>query len=208
MTTGTVTQFFGIQTRTMAQPQPPCFAGPPVLPSSVLVPASILPAPALASASAFYILSANLVYLARRSQLRNMPKRTILRIRTTREPGVSRRLFFVLVISWQLFVLTIFPLAEPVARLFGRTVLYYTYPNAHGAGIILEPLDVQHLPASKRTREQIRFDWHRFSVNRGGVGRDGYRHPPAVKLNLPHIDLPRRGLKHWPWRRKFVRPDK
>ena len=164
-----------------------------------------------AVSSFVYIASANMCYLARRSFIRSaydptMTKYKLFRIRTTREPGVSHRFYIVLVLAWQLFVLTVFPLAEPLAKLFNRTIFYYTYPNAHGAGIILEPLDAQHLKPNKR--DQIRFDWHRFSVNVGAVGRDGFRHPPSVDLNRPHLDLPGRGMKHWPWRRRVDRREK
>ena len=149
-----------------------------------------------------YILLANTIYLQRRSCLRKMTKRKLLKIRTTREEGVNLAMYITNILVWQIFVTTIFPLLEPFSRLFGYVSFYYFYPNAGGFGIIFEPLSVQHLSMSKRQRSQIRLDWHRFSVNRGNVGRDGYRHPPSVEWNLPHIDVPRLGLKHWPWRRK------
>ena len=43
----------------------------------------------------------------------------------------------------------------------------------------------------------------RFKIHIGGIGRDGYRHPPSIVTNLPHLDIPKKGLKHWPWRRKL-----
>ena len=73
--------------------------------------------------------------------------------------------------------------------------------------MIFEPLSAQSLKQSKRTKHQIRLDWHRFKVNVGERGRDGYRHPPSVEWNLPHVDIPRRGMKHWPWRRKVIESD-
>lgn len=161
---------------------------------------SIIPT---AAASVCYIATTNILYLARRSHLRSCPKREIFKVRTTREDGVSRRFHIILVLYWQFFVLSIFPILEPMAMSFGRTSFYFTYPNAHGAGIILEPLEIQHLKANKRAKEQIRFDWHRFTVNVGRIDRYGNRHPPSVTRNLPHIDCPRKGLKHWPWNRKF-----
>jgi len=66
----------------------------------------------------------------------------------------------------------------------------------------LEPRNVQHLRQAERAKHQIRIDWHRFDLNIGNIGRQGYRHPPAVSMNLPHIDMPKKGMKHWPWRRK------
>jgi hypothetical protein len=54
-------------------------------------------------------------------------------------------------------------------------------------------------------KQVLRLDWHRFQIN---VGKPGHeyasgglsRHPPAVLLNLPHMDFPTRGVRHWPWR--------
>uniref|UniRef100_A0A7S1D345 Uncharacterized protein n=1 Tax=Cyclophora tenuis TaxID=216820 RepID=A0A7S1D345_CYCTE len=83
-------------------------------------------------------------------------------------------------------------------------VFMYAYPNAHGFGYILEPLRLRGASVSKRTKNQIRLDWHRFNVNVGMVGRDGFRHPPSVERNLPHLDIPQLGLKHWPWRRRSL----
>ena len=149
-----------------------------------------------------YILLANSIYLQRRSYLRNMTKRKLLKIRTTREEGVGIPMYIINIAVWQLFVTIIFPILEPLSKLFGYVCFYYFYPHADGFGFIFEPLCVQHLPMPKRQRSQIRLDWHRFSVNKGNVGRDGFRHPPSVVRNLPHIDAPKMNLKHWPWRRQ------
>ena len=150
-----------------------------------------------------YVFLANIIYLLRRSHLRNMSKRTLLKIRLTRENGVSFPLYFTNLLVWQLFVIAIFPLLEPLSRVFGYVSFYYFYPNASGVGIIFEPLSAQNLPMSKRAKSQIRCDWHKFSVNVGSVGRDGYRHPPSVERNLPHLDVPMWGWKHWPWSRRL-----
>ena len=150
-----------------------------------------------------YCMTTNFIYICRRSIVRNMSKRKLLKIRITREEGVSLRLYITNIITWQLFVLTIFPMLEPISRLFGYVSFYYFYPNASGCGFIFEPVSAQHLNMSKRTKTQMRFDWHRFSVNIGDIGRDGYRHPPSVERNLPHIDMPKHQLKHWPWRRRW-----
>ena len=159
------------------------------------------PIPPVAASAVTYATVTNILYLSRRSNLRRMTKRQLWKIRTTREAGVSLRLFLVMILSWQAFVL-VFPLVEPVARCFSHVSFFYSYPNAGGVGIILEPTNVQHLNANKRAKKQIRFDWHRFSVNVGGIGRDGYRHPPSICINRPHLDIPKLGLKHWPWRRR------
>jgi hypothetical protein len=148
-----------------------------------------------------YMVVSNLVYLGRRAHLRRTNMWSIWQIRTMREPGVSWPLYCVLVMAWQ-FLVALFPVTEPLARLSGYASFFYSYPNAKGGGYILEPLEVQTLPSNQRTRAQLRLDWHRFKYNVGVVGRDGYRHPPAKHRNLPHIDIPKKGLKHWPWRRR------
>ena len=151
-----------------------------------------------------YILGANLIYLARRAYLRSMTIPKLWKIRTMREPGVSVPLYLTFLVVWQTLVI-FFPIIEIFLR-FGwkRVCFFYSYPNASGCGIIVEPRSVQHLKQSERAKHQVRLDWHRFSLNIGSVGREGYRHPPTVERNLPHIDYPRLGLKHWPWRRRHT----
>ncbi|KAL3776318.1 hypothetical protein ACHAWO_002712 [Cyclotella atomus] len=134
-----------------------------------------------------------------------MSKRRLLQVRISREDGVSIPLYITNLLAWQFFVTFIFPFLEPIARLLGHVSFYYFYPNASGLGIVFEPLSVQDQSMNKRVKYQTRLDWHRFSVNVGGIGRDGYRHPPSVERNLPHLDVPRLGWKHWPWRRKYRR---
>ena len=150
-----------------------------------------------------YMGSANLLYVSRRAHLRRRRKRDIWNVRCRRDVGVPWQLYGVFLLSWQLFV-GLYPVVEPIARLFGFVAFMYAYPNAHGVGYILEPLAVQPLSVHQRTKHQIRLDWHSFRVNVGTIGRDGYRHPPAVHWNLPHVDAPRWGIKHWPWRRKCL----
>ena len=126
----------------------------------------------------------------------------MLGYRIDKEPGVSIPRYCSFLFAWQC-VVVIFPIVEPIMKiLFNYCCFYFSYPNAHGFGFIVEPIQCQHLPLSKRSKQQIRLDWHRFSVNIGNVGRDGYRHPPSVMMNRPHIDAPQWGIKHWPWRRR------
>lgn len=161
---------------------------------------TVLSSPGLQSAG--YLLTANLVYLARRAHLRQQTMKTMLGYRLDREPGVSVPRYCSFLVAWQCVVVA-FPLLEPMMKfLFNSCCLFYSYPNAHGFGFIVEPLDCQHLPLNKRAKRQVRLDWHRFNVNIGNVGRDGYRHPPAIEMNRPHLDAPGWGIKHWPWRRK------
>jgi hypothetical protein len=150
-----------------------------------------------------YMILANLLYLARRAHLRRRTMLEIWRIRTTRESGVSWRLFTAWIVAWQVLV-ALYPFIEPVARCWkwGHVCFFYTYPKAKGGGYILEPLSCQRLASNLRTRQQVRCDWHRFKYNVGALGRDGYRHPPTIQRNLPHFDVPQRQVKHWPWRRR------
>jgi hypothetical protein len=155
------------------------------------------------AAGAGYFLSANIFYLARRAHLRQVTMKRILSYRLDREPGVSIPRYCSFLIAWQAVVLVIFPILEPILRFaFQCCSLYYSYPNAHGFGLIIEPLACQHLPLSQRSKQQVRLDWHRFSVNVGQVGRNGYRHPPVKEVNRLHLDAPKWRIKHWPWRRK------
>ena len=158
--------------------------------------------PSAALATAAYLTVTNTAYLARRSYLRKMSIQKLWHFRTTREPGVTLQLYFIILLTWQAFVV-VFPIVEPIAMCLGQVSFFYSYPNAKGVGIIFEPANVQHLPQSQRTKHQIRCDWHRFSINVGGIGRDGYRHPPSVIMNLPHIDWHKNKMKHWPWRRRL-----
>lgn len=155
-----------------------------------------------------YMVSANILYLARRAHIRKVTMRTMLHYRTQREPGVSIPMYAIFLLAWQCFVV-LFPLLEPLAALcLGSCCFYYSYPNACGVGFILEPLELQHLPLSKRSKKQVRLDWHKFSINVGDVGRDGYRHPPARELHRLHVDAPSWGIRHWPWRRRYTVPKK
>jgi hypothetical protein len=164
------------------------------------MPVALTTSPVLAAST--YMFLSNVYYLARRAKLRKQSMLQILRIRISKEPGISVLMFVMGLLAWQTLVMS-YPVAECLlARSFGCTLFFYSYPNANGGGYILEPLAVQDLPSNKRTREQMRLDWHRFKFNLGNIGRDGFRHPPAMERNLPHIDIPKQGIKHWPWRRR------
>ena len=138
----------------------------------------VLPPPGLAVQSSLFTLyvgAINLLYITRRSLLRDMSKRKLFRIRMTREDGVSARFYLTNILAWQIFVLFIWPVSEPLSRILGYVSFFYSYPNASGVGMIFEPINVQHLPMAKRTKKQLRLDWHRFVYNIGDIGRDGYR---------------------------------
>ena len=173
---------------------------PTVVVDNISLLSTVLSSPALQTTG--YMLSANVVYLARRANLRKQTMKTMLGYRLEREHGVSIPRYCSFLVAWQCAV-AVFPLLEPMMKFFFNSCcLFYSYPRAQGFGFIVEPLECQHLPLNKRAKQQIRLDWHRFSYNVGGVGRNGYRHPPAVEANLPHVDAPKWGVKHWPWRRQ------
>ena len=113
--------------------------------------------------SVVYVGVINLLYITRRSYVRDMSKRKLFRIRITREDGVSTRFYLTNLLAWQLFVTFIWPVSEPLSRILGYVSFYYSYPNASGVGVIFEPINVQHLSMSKRTKKQLRLDWHRFA---------------------------------------------
>jgi hypothetical protein len=108
--------------------------------------------------------------------------------------------FLLCLCAWQCFA-CVYPVLELCARRYQHSAFFFYYPNAGGAGLVFEPLHVLDQPYRKRRKEQVRLDWHRFDLNVGNIGRGGFRHQPAITVNLPHIDAPLRSLKHWPWRR-------
>lgn len=149
------------------------------------------------------MVAANILYLARRAQIRKQSMKTMLNYRIEREPGVTVPVYMFFLLAWQCFVV-IFPILEPLVRLVSNyCCFFYSYPNAQGVGFILEPLALQHSSTTRRVKRQIRLDWHKFSINVGEVGRNGYRHPPVKEMHRPHIDAPGWGIKHWPWRRRY-----
>jgi hypothetical protein len=154
------------------------------------------------TASFVYMVAANYIYLTRRAQIRQETKITMLNYRIVREEGVSIPMHLIFLSVWQTFV-ALFPLVELIStHVFDYCCLFYSYPKANGCGILWEPIKVQHLPLNQRSKHQIRLDWHRFSINVGPIGRDGYRHPPSRQVNLPHLDIPQMGMKHWPWKKR------
>ena len=106
-------------------------------------------------------------------------------------------LFSLSLLAFLVLFLPLYPLIEPLARLRGMATYFYYYPNANGAGLLLERI---------ADRVQIlRVDWHRFNLNVGAPGRPYdlggiSRHKPSIQVNLPHIDRPNLSLRHWPWR--------
>jgi len=149
------------------------------------------PPPLVVAALGTYWVASAVVYIHRRPRV---PAREVLRRHFEWEPGF--RYFPLAFVGWLIFLL-VYPMLELLVWPFGCRWMYFYYPKANGAGCILERERVQHL----------RLDWHRFRVRRKApVGR----HPAeTVQINLPHLDLPSRGVQHWPYRQlaKLLHPE-
>lgn len=61
---------------------------------------------------------------------------------------------------------------------YGLNLRYY--PNASGIG----------LNVTRNSQRILGLDWHRFKIGGRKTGRF---------INRPHIDIPGKGVKHWPW---------
>jgi len=161
-----------------------------------------------------WVVVSFLAYCCRRGTLRGLGAREVARRHFTRGPdwpaGANGHVGFALAcaVCFGLYM-PAYPLIEPCLRTAGLSSFYFYYPKANGAGMLIERVN----PTSNERGEQIlRLDWHRFNVNVGKPGRayvgptGGWsRHPPTLQFNLPHIDLPTRGVRHWPWRQHAAR---
>ena len=162
-----------------------------------------LPAPTASLAvCACHVTASCAAYCCRRGVLHSLGAREVARRHITFEPEWPQGLrgivgFTVSVVSFLLLFLPVYPLLEPALRTRGLASFFYYYPSANGCGVLVERV-------SDRV-QLLRLDWHRFRVNVGAPGRPYEhggcsRHPPAVELNVPHIDWPCIGVRHWPWR--------
>jgi hypothetical protein len=168
--------------------------------ASVLKCALFQPTAAAAAAAAAYLLTANCAYVVRRSRLHTrLSTKDVVRMHLTRD-GMSLPHFLACLLAWQCFVAFIWPPLELGCRVANHASFFYYYSKAGGMGIVLEPLNCMHLPGGKRRKYQTRLDWHQIPINIGPCARNGFRHPPTIRRNLPHIDVPRLGVRHWPWR--------
>jgi hypothetical protein len=71
--------------------------------------------------------------------------------------------------------------AAGVARAWGFTAEIWRYKGAGGAGLNI----LRRLPGAK-PQSIIRFDLHRLGK-------------PPNQVWRPHVDIPSKGVKHWPW---------
>lgn len=129
---------------------------------------------------------------------------------------------------WVAWCATLWPAAEALLMLAAAAsaargarprrklaALFYDYPGANGCGMIIEERTAQQAgheyfadgaAAGRRRAQLLRLDWHRFKLCSLPVpskprsrGSEPRQHR-AVHVNLPHLDLPRAGVEHWPWR--------
>eukprot|EP00960_Hanusia_phi_P038411 753414-Hanusia_phi.AAC.2 len=131
-------------------------------------------------------------YIFRRSRLHTLPKREILRRHFVNQCEEPRHPCFLLaVMGWLVFLLFYIPL-QCILDLFGFVALYYYYPAAYGAGVLIEK------SSSKMPKEKIqviRLDWHRFKLPVEQKTKQGRWCGYAVFVNLPHIDIPSIGKR-------------
>jgi hypothetical protein len=110
------------------------------------------------------------------------------------------------VAAWVLLFAPLWPPLEAILQPFDLSAFWFYYPRARGSGLIIDSRARRRAGKKGNAAQVFRLDWHRFELNVGPVypprrHRTGTgRHPPSVTINLPHVDLPQRGVKHWPWR--------
>ena len=109
--------------------------------------------------------------------------------------------------AWTLCFLPVYPALELSLFPLGLASFYFYYPKARGAGIVVDSRERRRAGARGTAAQVLRLDWHRFEINVGKAypPPNTGRHPPAVTYNLPHLDLPTFGVRHWPWRQHFDR---
>jgi hypothetical protein len=75
-------------------------------------------------------------------------------------------------------------------------------PKARGSGLVIDSRALRRSGKRGNAAQVFRLDWHSFHLNVGQAYPPPHtgRHPPKVSCNLPHVDLPTRGVRHWPWR--------
>ena len=118
---------------------------------------------------------------------------------------LSGRLYFAAhVFLWLTVFQPVYPVLELALFPMDKASFWFYYPKARGAGLIIDSCALRRAGARGNGAQTLRLDWHRFDLNVGKkypAPNPGH-HPPSVRCNLPHIDLPQRrpGIRHWPWR--------
>ena len=115
--------------------------------------------------------------------------------------GWGKAVHLLHVFLWLAVFQPLYPLLELVLRPFDLAAFYFYYPRANGAGLVVDSLARRR--GLRGTKAQVfRLDWQRFELNVGEryPSPNPGRHKPSVRCNLPHVDLPQRNVRHWPWR--------
>jgi len=116
--------------------------------------------------------------------------------------GWGKAVHLLHVFLWLAVFQPLYPLLELLLRPFDLAAFYFYYPRANGAGLVVDSL-ARRRAGLRGTKAQVfRLDWHRFELNVGEryPSPNPGRHKPSVRCNLPHVDLPQRNVRHWPWR--------
>ena len=116
--------------------------------------------------------------------------------------AIGRLMHAMHVSLWLLLFQPVYPLLEAALYPCDLAAFYFYYPKARGAGLVVDSRARRRGGARGSKAQVLRLDWHRFELN---VGKrypppNPGRHPPSVLFNLPHLDLPQCGVRHWPWR--------
>jgi hypothetical protein len=111
------------------------------------------------------------------------------------------------VLLWLFVFQPAYPLLETVLFPFDLAAFWFYYPKARGSGLIIDSRALRRAGKRGNAAQVLRLDWHRFELNVGKAypPPNTGRHPPSVLCNLPHVDLPQRGTRHWPWRQHTAR---
>ena len=106
------------------------------------------------------------------------------------------------VICWLLLFQPLYPVLEATLYPFDKAAFWFYYPKAMGSGLVIDSRALRRNGKRGNAAQCFRLDWHRFVINVGRAYPPPHngRHPPKVVLSLPHVDLPQRGVRHWPWR--------
>jgi len=117
-------------------------------------------------------------------------------------PALGRLTHLCHILVWLLVFQPIYPLLEVILFPFDKSAFWFYYPRARGSGLVIDSRMLRRAGKRGNAAQTLRLDFHRFEIN---VGKpypppNTGRHPPSVLCNLPHLDLPQRGVRHWPWR--------
>ena len=106
------------------------------------------------------------------------------------------------VLCWLLLFQPLYPVLEACLFPLDKAAFWFYYPRARGGGLVIDSRALRRSGKRGNGAQVFRLDWHRFDINVGRAYPPPHtgRYPPKVSLNLPHVDLPQAGVRHWPWR--------